>query len=828
VTQDPSDFSALLGAIAAAPTLEPLLVVGTLVGRYRIDETIGRGGMGIVYRAHDTLLGRPVALKAMLVDDPSRRARFLREARAAAALNHPNVVTVYDVVEHESRLCVVMELLEGRALRSYVGETVPMETRLGWLRDIAAALEVAHRAGLVHRDIKPENVVVTREGIAKVLDFGLVLGAPRADGATTATHLTQEGVAIGTPGYMAPEQIAGATVDSGADQFAWGVVAYELLSGARPWVVAEGASAAAVLAATLTQAPKPLDSPDIPTSTSRAVARALAKERANRFSSMSDVRAALAGASASAGELPASGEPGIDSPLRIDHAPLPTSDVPGAVEEYAGAIRSFRDGDWNGAFEALVRATKLDPNLAPALVRLAFVGRTNFHLLPEEARALYRRALTLRDRLEARDAAILRALEPLVLEDPPDTAEIHRRFARLTELRPLDAELLALAGYMHSIDGADPERTRDWAERSIAIDPHYGDAWHNLADVVDDDEAARAALLRSVEIGSGCTDGWYHLAVLAAQMGDAKGTEQYARRSVTGGVGVSNDLIAGALYARGADARSVSAARARVAPSVAERRRPSVLALAEVPVAVLEGDFERAAEHLSRWADVLGAEDHNEIHSVWVALRALLARERGDRDACARIARDFLVDRETRTMPNRAGRDETALCLAMCAAAADDAGRRKIARERRAWLESSADGRTPVGWGLAYGFLLEDARDDAHLEEARAALPVREPVLFRRLPMLRFDHGLALRHLGETARARECMERAARTLMAPQQPFRSTLAHLHLGELREADGDREGAAAAYQVVLDRWGKAQSVSADRARRGLDRLRASSSC
>ena len=225
---------------------------GSLFNRYRIEEAIGEGGMGRVYRAFDTRLGRMVSLKVLRASDNAEHdARLQREARAAAALNHPNAVSIFDVGESvlgdERVRFIAMELIDGRDLRSLsLDPNVPSIQRIRWLADVARALAAAHRAGLVHRDVKPENAMVRSDGVVKVLDFGLARrltpgdeGEPAAASPRAATQplatVTERGIVVGTPVYMSPEQLRGDAVDGRADQFAWAVMAYELLAGRLPW-----------------------------------------------------------------------------------------------------------------------------------------------------------------------------------------------------------------------------------------------------------------------------------------------------------------------------------------------------------------------------------------------------------------------------------------------------------------------------------------------------------------------------------------------------------------------------------------------------------------
>lgn len=216
---------------------------GTRIDRFVIERLLGRGGMAEVYAARDTHLRRLVALKLLRSDrdDAAATARLLREARAAASFQHPGAVVVYDVFENDGAAYMAMELVSGRTLRSYIGDaSIPIEKRLRWLVDVARALGAAHRAGLVHRDVKPHNVMVSDDGAIKVLDFGIARSHHRSpivgeDTAQTLGTLTEVGAVIGTPLYASPEQLSAAPVDERSDQFAWGVMGYELCCGLLPW-----------------------------------------------------------------------------------------------------------------------------------------------------------------------------------------------------------------------------------------------------------------------------------------------------------------------------------------------------------------------------------------------------------------------------------------------------------------------------------------------------------------------------------------------------------------------------------------------------------------
>jgi serine/threonine protein kinase len=263
-----------------------VLAPGQSFDRYVVEAMIGQGGMGAVFRAHDTRLRRAVALKVLTGSFPAEaRALLLREARIAATLNHPNVVMVFDVGEVSGVPFMAMELLDGRSLRHYVKNPPPMPQRLRWLLDMARGLEVAHRAGLVHRDIKPANVFVTSEG-AKVLDFGLAKPTEAARANYTAPMPAMRevvGSTSGTPRYMAPEQLFQSAVDPRVDQYSWALTAYELITGVPARDPSFTASTVFDLPRMEGIAPRVVD----------ILRRALDPFPARRFASMADVVAAL-------------------------------------------------------------------------------------------------------------------------------------------------------------------------------------------------------------------------------------------------------------------------------------------------------------------------------------------------------------------------------------------------------------------------------------------------------------------------------------------------------------------------------------------------------
>ena len=273
---------------------------GDKIDRYVIEAALGRGGMGEVYEATDTRLGRRVALKLIPPGaDPDANQRMLREARAAASFAHPNAVVVYDVGEHDGSTFLAMELVRGAPLRERVGDRdVPLGRRLRWLVDVARALGAAHERGIVHRDIKPDNVLIREDGTAKVLDFGIARRQASAVDPSAPTEaggiatITAEGVVIGTPRYAAPEQLRGEALDGRADEFAWGVTAYELIGGSLPW---RAPDSVALLSQILSADPPSLAdlAPDAPAPVVAAITRALAKRAEDRFPTIDEAADAI-------------------------------------------------------------------------------------------------------------------------------------------------------------------------------------------------------------------------------------------------------------------------------------------------------------------------------------------------------------------------------------------------------------------------------------------------------------------------------------------------------------------------------------------------------
>ena len=276
---------------------KPESLVGQQIGSYQIHSVLGAGGMGQVYRARDTKLGREAAIKILPREfsfDPERVRRFEQEARAASALNHPNIITIYEMGQADPGVYIAMELVDGKTLREVLGSgPLPTKRILYLATQVADGLAKAHAAGITHRDLKPENLMITKDGLVKILDFGLAKQTPLLSGGegtevVTLSGVTEPGILLGTMGYMSPEQASGRAVDFHSDQFSLGVILYEMATGKRAF---QRSTAAETLTAVIRDEPKPIaeQSPKTPLQMRWIIERCLAKEPRERYGSTWDL-----------------------------------------------------------------------------------------------------------------------------------------------------------------------------------------------------------------------------------------------------------------------------------------------------------------------------------------------------------------------------------------------------------------------------------------------------------------------------------------------------------------------------------------------------------
>src|SRR5271169_1654064 len=310
------------------------LTPGTKIGPYEIQSPLGAGGMGEVYRATDTKLGRDIALKVLpaeMAQDPERLGRFRREAKALAQLDHPNIVTIHSVEECGGIHFLTMQLVDGLPLDRLIPQGgLPVEQIVEIASALGDALAAAHEKGIVHRDLKPANVMVTNDGRVKVLDFGLakdVRGADPGNATLTSASQTQVGMVMGTPAYMSPEQTSGRPLDHRTDIFSLGVMLHEMATGRRPF---EGTSSAELISAILRDTPPSVTDirPDLPDALGRIIRRCLEKDPRDRVQTARDVSNELRDLARSGSQQPAPATPrtpqpvpAIDSSAQADLAP---------------------------------------------------------------------------------------------------------------------------------------------------------------------------------------------------------------------------------------------------------------------------------------------------------------------------------------------------------------------------------------------------------------------------------------------------------------------------------------------------------------------------
>jgi serine/threonine protein kinase/predicted Zn-dependent protease len=847
------DASAHLKGVRAAqdeaPASPAALRAGERVDHFRVIAPVGRGGMGVVYRAEDEHLRREVALKvlpAFVSGDVEQRRRLLHEARAAAAVNHPNIASVYQVGEAEGRVYIAMELIRGPSLRKRLDAgRLSLEETLAIAEQILRGLARAHQAGLVHRDLKPDNVMLTEEGVAKVLDFGLAKhlhASPAGDvSAAVLGSRTPSGALFGTPGYMSPEQVQGHALDHRSDLFSFGVLLYEMLAGQSPF---KGESVFDLLTAIVREEPAPLPplNPEVPLSLAQLVERCLAKRPEDRFPDAESLAQELsrmaqkAAVSLSAPTAPSrreSGRPrstsarpprkawlaaglvallGIGAaavlwrprpapaaakapqPTAITDLPLPSSPSPDAIAAYKAALHFMRSGDWGGAHENLQRAISLDPLMAAAHLRLALS-------LDHE-----------------RDQVLLQALEPLLGHTPSDRPLTARRLREATERYPLDAELFFLLAFFQ---GADRDASLRAATRASEIDPQYADAWQMLGiglSATNRLEEALGALDRCVAISPTSVDCRGARANQYRRLGRCAEMEEDLRRAISANPKASLDWYddrATALYALARPRETVLEALAQKwAQLPADKRRPIEL-LDRAQLDFDAGQLARA-EGLAREGNALLQLDRNAlIHAQYAVLLVKIYSETGRPEDAAEVADGYFKRLEVWEVSVLARRLEMLLLRTLFRAG--KLSKEAFAKRQAAWFAEMLAARDTDPGRLWFFAHVNGIERPEEAQEALAALSKLPPGAPSQAILHQHRGGIGQMYLlaGRLDDARKLLRPEGQPCSAPGMGYRVSLA---FGQAEEQQGDSAAACAAYQVVLDHWGQARppSVTAQKAR------------
>jgi serine/threonine-protein kinase len=846
------DSEALLRAIAAVPERGPPAGVGDRVAHFVLQERLGRGGMGVVFRALDEKLGREVALKLLpagFESSAERRERFAREARAAAAVSHPNIAAVHEIGEDAGRLYIAMELARGRSLRALLDEGRPrLVDAVRIARHIAAGLAVAHARGIVHRDLKPENVAVGQGDEVKILDFGLAKLESRAPSDTTSTvqSVTETGQVLGTPAYMSPEQAAGRAVDARTDLYSLGVVLYEMCTGHRPFAGSSGELVAAILR----DDPEPPSrrNPEVSAELDALVLELLAKEPGARPESADRVRATLEAIEPSrlAGRPPAwrllaiaaviaaAGAAGVGwlrpwtpathsaaasaplasaAPTAVTSLPAPRTSSPEAAAAYAAAVQAIHDDLDTAAGRDLARAIQLDPDFAAAHMRLtiwapsAGLSRTDEH--DHFLEAWRRRAM-----LSERDRAVLGVFEPLRTSDTPDWEEAARRARALAEAYPFDAEaqgiLQQILWYAGHYDEA-----KEAGDRALAIDPTYAwivDTLGTMAFMRGDYQATLAYDERCVGITAtavGCIDTRARARVMLGQCAEL---EDEARRilAVDSKAAFAYHWLTGALAARGAPIESLREAYGSWTALTQEPEEARAIANeGDLSVALLTGDF-AAAERVVRdtW------DGRGGVAGSAAGLLMSMYLETGQ-DAKALAVAEDLARRAaggTRGPAFEPAMPQALVLRHRAGRISDDelrSARDEVLRARTPLVPPHV---RPILWYSVF------AQPVATPDEARDALATKPDASPPPDPAADGALGRVLYLAGRSGDAATLLGAEARTcavLGGLVSPVGTTIDAIRdrafLGQALEAAGDTTGACSAYGFVLTHWGSARPRS-----------------
>jgi len=735
------------------------------LGPFRIVGRLGKGGMGVVYRAEDESLRRTVALKVLRAKegDEEGKQRFLREARSAAAITHPNVAAVYQVGEADGRLYIAMELVEGENLRARLGgERLDVGTACELALQIATGLAAAHDKGIVHRDLKPENVMITPAGALKLLDFGLAKldthrshsGDTDAAMAKTETLVTSDdGRVLGTPEYMSPEQVVGQPLDVRSDVFSFGVMLFEMLTGSRPFV---GLTTSAVLVA-IARDPAPAlgdRAPGVDEALAAIVRRCLQKAPADRYANAREIVAALSGRSPSAttmsltdaaqvattrrlrrqkglrlalaplvgvalvgaallairrspvvapeaGLAPSASAPAV---VRIIDLPPPRTAVPAAAAEYAAGMQAMHDDNWMDAETHFAKAGDLDPSMAAAHLRTSM---TAIGLDPVTRHGEFAKAVGLRASLGARDEALMEALQPYLQPQAQDSREAERRLRTFADRYPGDVEAWMWLAMIHH--GA-PEALAP-AEHALAMDPADAQSWESKAMALlalGRAEEAVAAFDRCGALSMNGADCFLWKGFVDSVAGRCEEFERDARRAADRSP-IGKALVVWALASLGARPEALAETVAQLVPVIPRPMGPELQRYGlEARLAFFGGDFVRASALAAQASATLAADPalraSYEPHYTLTLLLLDLALETGNEAEVRRIASDF-VGRSAAWQPQGSGQGvDLGLYVLRLASPAGEAPPTAFEERRRAWIDARlAEGayRGEV-WNYAY------------------------------------------------------------------------------------------------------------------------------
>ncbi len=882
---------AFLRDVARIDEAPPERAAGVRVGHFVLRGELGRGGMGIVYRADDEKLARTVALKVLpggKESDPHRRARFLREARSAASLVHANVAAIYEIGDADGSLYIAMELVVGESLRARLlsRKQLAIDEAIRIAKGIARGLAAAHAKGIIHRDLKPENVMLDVEGEPKILDFGLAKlrathETPRdvLEQQATDAVLTEEGLLLGTPGYMSPEQARGKDVDARSDVFSFGVMLYEMIGGIRPFV---GASAMDVAIATARDEAPPLSklNASVPAEVESLVATCLAKAPDARFATAreildalqaidassdgphsrgsgrrdarvistrtdlavtaahgrSSVRIAIAFSIAAAlglgtvfwktrapratplSSTSAAVDSGSPRPRALTEYPHPKAENPVAAAAYVSALQSLRDGSLTNANIDLERATALEPTFAAAQLRLMIDWGDGS---PER----YAAASQFRAALDARDRMLLLPAEAMT-HDPIDWNEVAARLHAALERFPDDPETLFAFGMILLNTDRLPE-SRAAFERALAIDPEFAGAIWGISQTYQnagDDEQTLRVVDRCLALQPSAASCLRIRALIAQSRGQCDTYEAAARQMIAMEPKGprAHWFLADAIAVRGASVESVTTVlekKSALIVAIDPTHAPNTKAGNDLALGGLTGDFPRLEES-QHVVERLDANESSEAGHTTQALNLIMvAEEEGDRARALSIAESF-VQRGAAWTPN-----DSSVRLYLLFAR-HHAGRISLAELQKGVAAIEQDNLARAAHRDAADVRIIDHGRYAEGDEIADALRyVDRPSPNVDLEAIR---GRLLLAAGRVDEAIPPLRRAAgvcRILPVDgggswqgYQAFGYMRSHLWLGQALEARGDKAGACEAYGVVTTRWknAKPRSITLEKAK------------